>query len=271
MGTRLGQHFLKDKDILAHIAREVLATDGEKLVTSDCVVEIGPGHGELTDALLGAGAKQIIAIERDRTLVSFLRTKYEGQKNIEIIEGDVRKVLAPLAASHPSLVAGCSITGNIPYYLTGFLLRLIGDLVVSGGLSVAKIALLIQKEVAERACTAPPQMNLLAMTLQGWAKPKIVFTVPRGAFSPPPKVTSALLTLTPNSNILPAWTPHCFEIAKIAFRHPRKTLLNNIREGFSTTEEHAKTLVRALGVKENARAALLTPEHVKMLVKMVYN
>jgi 16S rRNA (adenine1518-N6/adenine1519-N6)-dimethyltransferase len=260
MGTRLGQHFLKDKSVLARIAREAL--EG----SPGTAIEVGPGHGELTDALLTEGAKHIIAIERDFTLAVFLRRKYQDDTRVEIVEGDVRKVF-------PELIRNSSyaITGNIPYYLTGYLLRLLGNLATGQKLSATKIVLLVQKEVAERACASPPYMNLLATTLQTWAAPKISFTVPRGAFSPPPKVTSALLILTPHPNLPSEMSSHYFETVRIMFRHPRKTLANNIREGFSLTKERAEALVRALGLKENARASLLTPEHIKMLVKMVYN
>jgi 16S rRNA (adenine1518-N6/adenine1519-N6)-dimethyltransferase len=114
-------------------------------------------------------------------------------------------------------------------------------------------------------------MNLLAAMLQGWAEPKMVTTVPRGAFIPSPKVDSALLTLEPTGKIPREELTRYFETVKKFFRHPRKTLANNLREGFSLTGARAGMLVRTLGHKETARAAELTPEHVKMLIKMVYN
>ena len=258
MGKRLGQYFLKDKKILAHIAREALAHP------TPCVIEVGPGHGELTDALLESGATKVVAIEKDTALVSLLRTKYGSDRRVEIVEGDVRILL-------PTITTPCVIAGNIPYYLTGYLLRLLGEFTANNRSLITKTVLLVQKEVAERASAEAPRMNLLAATLQGWARSHIAFTVPRSAFAPPPKVNSALLVLTPTEAVPREHLSRYFQIMKVLFRHPRKTLVNNLASGFSLTKERAGTLVHTLGFKENARAAELTAEHAKTLAKMMYN
>lgn len=269
MGKRLGQHFLRDKKVLARIAQEALSTDDSRPLTNNVVIEIGPGHGELTDALLVGGAEKIIVVERDSMLADALRSKYRANTRIKIIEGDVRNALPALSAGDEPKKSTYTVVGNIPYYLTGYLLRLLGDLVASRKLSVARVVLLVQSEVAERACAAPPHMNLLAAALQGWAKPEVAFAVPRGAFSPPPKVTSKLLILTPLSNTDSKVFPRYFEVVRMVFRHPRKTLANNLREGLSLAKEDLEKLVGALGLKKGARAAELTPEHIKTLLKAV--
>lgn len=279
----LGQHFLRDRNVLARIARETLSINGQELITNNFVIEIGPGHGELTDALLAAGAKKIIAIEKDWALASELRKKYGDKGKVEVIEGDVREILPKLfenclpTADLPKgekLEIGNSshaVAGNIPYYLTGYLLRLLGEIIINHSSLINKVVLLIQKEVAERACVTAPHANLLSSMIQGWAKPRVAFTVPRGAFAPPPKVSSALLVLTPLPREELVQLSHYFEITKLLFAHPRKTLLNNFREGFSLDTRRAEQFVRDLDLLTHVRPSLLTPSHIKMLVKMVYN
>lgn len=266
MGKRLGQHFLKDGPAIARIAREAL--DG----SPHSIVEIGPGHGELTDTLLAGGAENIIAVERDSLLADMLRSKYRAHRRVEIIEGDIRKVLPTLPASHyPLLTAHYTIVGNIPYYLTGFLLRSLGDMAARDELKATRVVLLVQKEVAMRATANAPHMNLLAAVIQGWARPRVAFSVPRGSFSPPPKVDSALLTLEPEMKMPHGELAHYLVTVKKLFRQPRKTLANNLREGFSLTRARTETVMEALGVEKNARAAELTLLHIKTLAKMMYN
>lgn len=270
MTPRLGQHFLRDTNVLSRIAQEALATDDSSPM--DCIVEIGPGHGELTDALLVGGAQKILAIEKDRLLARKLREKYQSDTRVKTLEGDVRKILPALHATHPSLLtAPHVVVGNIPYYLTGFLFRLLGDMASRSELRTMRIVLLVQKEVAMRAAADTPHMNLLAATIRGWARPRIAFSVPRGSFSPPPKVTSALLTLEPERKMPQGELAHYLATAKKLFRQPRKTLANNIREGFSLTKARAEAVIAALGIEKNARAAKLTPQHIKTLAKMMYN
>lgn len=274
-GRRLGQHFLEDKNILAQIAREALSTNHQKLITSNCVIEIGPGHGELTKALIENGAEHIVAIEKDQKLCEHLvKSKgqwVKGSGQLEVIHSDVRTALPELTKNSKLMTKNFVITGNIPYYLTGYLLRLLGDLVINHKLSVTRIALTVQKEVAERACAEAPHANLLSSTIRGWASPRIAFSVPRGAFAPPPKVNSALLILEPLAWETEKADPRYFAVAKKTFAHPRKTLANNLRAGFSPTAENAERFVKDLGLSPQDRPSALTPSHIKTLVKMVYN
>ncbi|MDP3974955.1 MAG: 16S rRNA (adenine(1518)-N(6)/adenine(1519)-N(6))-dimethyltransferase RsmA [Candidatus Jorgensenbacteria bacterium] len=265
MGKRLGQHFLKDKKILARIAEEALPSP------HTIVIEIGPGHGELTEELLKRRPEKIIAIEKDRALAAGLRSKYEGNERVEIVEGDVREILPSLTKNSQLKTKNWIITGNIPYYLTGYLLRLLGDLVINHQLLITKIVLTVQKEVAERIVASAPHANLLSIMIRGWATPAIAFAIPRGAFSPSPKVSSALILIEPREKETSEIHAQYFEMVKKVFQHPRKTLANNIREGFSLARERAEKIVETLGLSRDARAAKLTPAHIKMLAKMMYN
>lgn len=194
MGKKLGQYFLKSNEAIKKIVAAL------ELKTGETVIEIGAGHGELTEELgvrcpsvakAVAGRQvlgvKIIAIERDEQLVQILKKKFEENKNIEIIEGDVRKELKAISEK-------CKVyklVGNIPYYLTGYLLRQIGELKNKPEVCV----LTIQKEVAERIIAQPPKMNRLAASIQFWAIPEIILTLPRSVFKPEPGVESAVIRL----------------------------------------------------------------------------
>lgn len=252
MGRKLGQHFLKDGKVLAAIARETL------VASKSPVIEIGPGHGELTESLIAAGAEKIVAIEKDPSLAILLREKYAARPSVTIVEGDVRKILPELVAT-----TGSVITGNIPYYLTGYLLRRLGELITDDPKLITKVVLLVQKEVAERACATAPRTNLLSAVIHGFAEPKIALTVPRGAFAPPPKVDSALLVLVPHTNMATEKFARYVRAAKTLFAHPRKTVTNNLRDLLGT--ERTQALLAETGIKENARPAELSPAEIEKI------
>lgn len=170
---RLGQHFLSDPGILGRIADAVDVQPGET------VLEIGPGKGGLTEALLARGAR-VIAIERDRGLAAALQ--HEGLK---VVTGDALKVEWPPVAK---------IVGNIPYYITSPLI----DRALRPPLP-ERVVFLVQAEVADRLA-APPggkTYGALSVGVQATCRVERLFTVAAGSFRPPPKVRSAVIRLTP--------------------------------------------------------------------------
>lgn len=221
MPARLGQHFLKNKNVLQDIARSLNVED------NDGVIEIGPGHGELTEFILKEISKKenskLMLIEKDIKLYKKLLDAFSLRGNIELIHHDALKFIPKLFTNHQLQFTNYKIVGNIPYYITGKLLRIISEL----DPLPKKIVLLIQKEVAERVCATPPHMNLLAASVQVWAEPKILFHVPRHDFSPPPDVESAVIILnSASSPQLPA--PSYYKFIKTLFKQPRKTIMNNL-------------------------------------------
>lgn len=259
MRQRLGQHFLKDSETQARIAAALEIQGGET------IIEIGPGHGELTQELLALSDKllvkpTIIIAEKDPSLVTALQEKFTKKENLEIIEGDAREILPSLTLKLKA--TSYKLIGNIPYYLTGFLLRIIGEL----DPLPARVVLMVQKEVAERVYARPPQMNKLAASIQIWAAPKILFRVPREAFSPPPKVDSALLLLKPHSpSILPEEREEYYAAIKILFAQPRKTLLNNVSSGLQSSKEEASRLLKNLNIDPSLRPQSLSLEQIERL------
>lgn len=178
MGKRLGQHFLVNSSVAERIVTAA------RVQPDDVVLEIGPGKGVLTH-LLAQKAKHVIAIEKDKNLVIYLKNRFEAVKNIEIIEQDILK--------YSDVRHRYIIVANLPYYITSRFLRLFLEEMPNKPISMT---LMVQKEVAERICAKPPNMNLLALSVQAFGKPKILFTVGKGNFSPPPEVESAVIQIS---------------------------------------------------------------------------
>lgn len=211
--VRLGQHFLRDARILHRIVEVLAPKEGE------VIVEIGPGRGALTRELASHPKVHIIAIEKDPRLAASLAHEMKTSKHVNILEGDVRteleKIVRPLGEY--------KLAGNIPYYLTGYLLRLVGELENKP----ARTVLMVQSEVAERIVAVPPRMNRLAASVGFWANPKIALRVPKSAFAPPPRIDSAVIVLEP---ISAAGDPgRYFRTVRALFAQPRKTIGNNVR------------------------------------------
>ena len=235
---RLGQHFLINKTKLQKI---VEALD---LKPGDAVIEIGPGHGELTDELRNKNNElKLMTIERDNDLVELLKNKFARDKNLEVVHDDVLKILPDLCLKlHNS---NFKIVGNIPFYITGYLLRILGELKNKPSL----IVLTVQKEVAERICAEPPKMNLLAASVQFWAEPKIVDYIPKTDFQPQPKVDSAIIKLVVSNQPL-ATSENYYKLIKILFKQPRKTILNNLASGVklqASNDRSKEEIIKILG------------------------
>jgi 16S rRNA (adenine1518-N6/adenine1519-N6)-dimethyltransferase len=208
------------QSILERIALAVCpeyAASPEKCGT---VVEIGPGRGALTSHLL-ARVERVIAIEIDPVLVQYLRAEFRDEPRLTLVETDVLK--ADLTQWGTVTVAG-----NLPYYITSPILE--KTLALGGQLNRA--VFLMQKEVAERLTAAPGSRDYGYLTVQTQllSAPELLFTVPAGAFRPPPKVDSAVVRLTPNpQSEFPALDRKKFlHFVGLCFRHKRKTIRNNL-------------------------------------------
>ncbi len=183
---RLGQNFLINGVKLRKIVETL------DLKSDDTIIEIGPGHGELTEELRIQNLEfRVIAVEKDKKLAENLKEKFAHDENIKIIEADILKILPQIPKSYVLNSKSYKIVGNIPYYITGHLLRIVSELKNKPSL----IVLTVQKEVAERICAEPPKMNLLAASVQFWAEPKIIDYISKKDFRPQPKVDSAIIKL----------------------------------------------------------------------------
>ena len=273
---RLGQHFLKNKSALKKIA------DALELKPGDFVIEIGAGHGELTNELLSLSFEvldkkanpkiKIIAVEKDKELVKILREKFAGDKNVEITEGDAIQTIKKLPTNIiPQLwynvsskkggggsLAGFKIVGNIPYYITGHLLRIIGELKNKPELCVFTI----QKEVAERIAAQPPKMNRLAASVQFWAEPEIVGILPKKDFEPQPEVDSAVIKLKTKNEKLKINEMDYYRTVRILFAQPRKTILNNLASAKTENKALLAEKLKKIGINPQSRPQNLRVEDI---------
>jgi 16S rRNA (adenine1518-N6/adenine1519-N6)-dimethyltransferase len=257
---KLGQHFLVNDSNAARIV------DALGDISHSTVLEIGPGRGVLT-SLLAKRTRRLIAIELDRVLAAQLRMKFALYPNVEIIEGDVLAIdfstlFGPKpGASRPGLVQTpepVPVVGNLPYYITSdILLRLF-----EFRQCFSTIVIMVQKEVADRLAATPGTRDygLLSATAQLYAKVERLFTLPPGAFSPPPKVHSSVvrLTMSPRVNALNVNEEGFINFLKLSFGQKRKTLWNNLKTEYAP--DLLKEALREAGVKPTVRAETLPLE-----------
>lgn len=239
----LSQNFLSDPRILGRIADAVSATK------TDTVLEIGPGPGGLTGQLLER-AGRVVAIEKDRALVAGLKSKYP---DLILAEGDALEVDWNGLVGGPFLVAG-----NIPYHITSPLI----DKALTPP-RPGRVVFLVQKEVAERVAAGPgsKEYGALSVGVQAVSKPERLFTVPKGAFYPVPKVDSAVLRMTPLAEPLVSDGEvepfRRFVVGMFSFR--RKQLVRALRELKGWDAEQGSAVVAAAGFQPTARGEELSP------------
>ncbi|MDP1706653.1 MAG: 16S rRNA (adenine(1518)-N(6)/adenine(1519)-N(6))-dimethyltransferase RsmA [bacterium] len=265
MGQKLGQNFLKNASKIGEIVKNLNINPG------DILIEIGPGHGALTlpilEAIKSLKDTKLIAIEKDPVLADSLKEKIGNNPKFSLITDDIRKILPNLTQDHQLMAGEYKIVGNIPYYLTGFLLRQLEEIVLKPQI----IVLTIQKEVAERIIAQPPKMNLLAASVQFWSEPKIISFISRKEFQPAPKVDSAIIELKPKLENFPEKSITYYQTIKKIFRQPRKTIKNNIRDGYKNIENGVFEKIEKTGIKTGDRPQNLSLKQLKEISGMLYN
>lgn len=238
----LGQHFLKCDWVVSTLIKA-----GE-INKKDIVLEIGPGTGVLTRELV-KHAKQVIAVEKDEKLAKNLAEslKKEGISNVKIIPSDILLLL-----HRSKIYAKYKVVGNIPYYLTSRLIRIL----LEDKQKPKIIVLTIQKEVAERIVAKPPKMNLLALSVQAYGKPEIVKKVPADCFYPEPKVDSAIIKISDIYDhflkVNQIKKDDFFKIIRKAFSQKRKILRNSLR-GLNLPKELVKKRPEELSLEQWAK------------------
>lgn len=243
----LGQNFLNSKTVAHDIVRAA------ELVPADTVLEIGPGKGFLTEELLVSGA-HVIAVEKDDRMIPFLSEKFADaitQKRFTLIHGDIVEILEKGTLKLPHQY---KLVANIPYYLTGYLVRVFLEAVSKP----ERMVLMLQREVADRIVARDKKESILSIAVKVYGTPHIVKKVPARYFTPAPKVDSAVLAIEniSNKNFTDAESEkRFFEIVRAGFAHKRKKLAGNLRE--TLVGRTSEILVRE-GIPENARAEDIT-------------
>jgi 16S rRNA (adenine1518-N6/adenine1519-N6)-dimethyltransferase len=258
---RLGQHFLADSDWREQIARaiRVSAHSPEFSASLDrttdkpyCWIEIGAGHGEMTEHLASTGAP-VTAIELDAPLVRRLQRLTQQFPNLNVVASDVLKVdIAEIAAGRR-----VRVYGNLPYYITSPILHHL----FAFAPIIDEIHIVIQLEVAERLAAQPGgrDYGYLSVATQLYSRPEIVLKIPREAFDPPPEVASALVTLRlpgRDVNLGDLSKEHLLDFVKVCFAQKRKTLVNNLKSYGKA--DVIRAALEKCGLRADARAEQLS-------------
>jgi 16S rRNA (adenine1518-N6/adenine1519-N6)-dimethyltransferase len=253
---RLGQHFLENLQWREEIARAIRVSPHSTVPLprddQHCWIEIGSGHGEITEHLLATGAP-VYAIEIDPALIAGLRRLSQKFPHLTVVPGDILKAdLAAIAAGRR-----IRIYGNLPYYITSPILH---HLFNFAGL-IDEIHIVIQTEVALRLAAQPgtKSFGYLSVVTQLYARPEFVFEIPRDAFTPPPEVTSALVTLRlpgERAKLSLGDEARFLDLVKLCFSQKRKTLVNNLRS--LAKPDRVREALAALNLRPDSRAEQLT-------------
>lgn len=257
-GAKLGQHFLTGQ----WAARKLAEAAG--IERGDTVLEIGPGTGALTKELLRMSAR-VIAVEKDESLVEVLSKSLNAQIDsgkLTIVPGDVRDL--DLEATN---LGAYTLAANIPYYITGEIIRKF----LTAKQQPKTMALLVQKEVAERIVARDSKESILSISVKAYGKPEIAAKVSKGNFNPPPSVDSAILVVRNISKKFFANLDEAlfFKIVRAGFSSKRKFLAGNLAKEFG--RDVAVRAFENARVHEKARAENLTIEQWKSLAQTIAN
>ena len=248
----LGQHFLRDDNVARRLTELMRPT------RADLVVEIGPGKGALTGRLTSTCGR-LLALEVDTALAARLRARFADEAHVEILDVDARAFdYSRLREQRPDVAGRVLVAGNLPYSVAkAILMRL-----VEAGQAVDEMALMLQREVAERLAAVPGGRTYgsLSVLTQIACDVELAFTVPPGAFSPPPQVDSAVVHLRVRSDPpVPIAEPRRFGIVvRAAFGQRRKSLANALAAGLGLGVEQSRELLAAAGIDPRRRAETLS-------------
>jgi 16S rRNA (adenine1518-N6/adenine1519-N6)-dimethyltransferase len=249
----LGQHWLKDEETLRDIVKAA------KITKDDVVLEIGPGLGTLTKELVKK-ARKVIAVEFDEVLAGRLGSQV-ATNNLVVRHQDILQFdLAQLPLKY-------KVVANIPYYLTGKLMRMFTETANQPEVMV----LLVQKEVAKRLAAKPGELSIIAIATQLAYEVKLSKTVRAELFTPPPKVDSQVVILTKREEALfkNLDQPAYMRVVKAGFSNPRKKLRSSLSAGLGVSKEEADTLLSEAKINGSLRAQNLTLKDWQTLVNVL--
>ena len=249
----LGQNFLSDDTVLSGIA------DAAGIPEHAAVLEVGPGLGSLTRHL-AERAERVTAVELDKDLVPVLRKEFADCPNVEVVQGDILE----FSPDEYFTDGDYYVAANIPYYITSAVIRHL----LEGKARPKRLALTVQKEVAERICAAPGKLSLLALSVQVYGKADMPMIIPAASFYPEPNVDSAVvrIELYDEPLIPQERMDDFFALAKAGFGQKRKTLRNALSSNLHISGAEAETKLLKAGIDPMRRAETLSIEEWKKLL-----
>jgi 16S rRNA (adenine1518-N6/adenine1519-N6)-dimethyltransferase len=250
----LGQHFLTDESAVSRIVA------GAALTAADTVIEVGPGLGVLTRRLVEV-AGRVIAVELDGRLAQKLRETLAAQyANLTVVQADILKsdpaeLLKASGSEQDSDARAYSVVGNLPYNIGAAIVRHF----LEAEPQPRAMTVMLQREVADAICAEPGEMSLLGVSVQIYARPRRLLTLPPRAFYPPPKVTSSVIRLEVLSEpLVPReQRERFFAVLKAGFSAPRKQLANSLAQGLRREASEARAGVLSAGIDPSLRPQAL--------------
>jgi 16S rRNA (adenine1518-N6/adenine1519-N6)-dimethyltransferase len=246
---RLGQNFLTDKKAVAKII------EAAQVGPKDTIVEIGPGTGALT-LELAKKAGQVIAIEKDERMCSLLEKTLADFGNVKVLNQDIRFWPGPEKGVY-------KVVANLPFYLSSLIIRNF----LERANQPEDMVLIIQKEVAQRINAKVPDMSLLAVAVQFYAKTKIISYLSKKSFWPQPEVDAAIIQITPLKQLKKVEPEKFFLVAKAGFSQPRKKLINNLANKLKIKKEEVEKWLLDNNLSLDQRAETLSLEDWIKLAK----
>ena len=263
---KFGQNFLIDTHVLEKIM------NAAQISKDDCVVEVGPGIGTMTQ-YLAERAGHVVAVEIDKALIPILSDTLSAYDNVEVINEDILKVDLNRLVQEKNGGRPIKVVANLPYYITTPIIMGLFE----SHVPVDSITVMVQKEVADRMQVGPgtKDYGALSLAVQYYAKPYIVANVPPNCFMPRPKVGSAVIRLERYEE-LPVKVKDeklMFRIIRASFNQRRKTLANGLKNSaeLDYTKEEIEAAIEALGRGASIRGEALTLEEFAKLADFLYD
>ncbi len=246
----LGQNFMVEESALRRMA------DAAELTPGEAVLEIGAGLGGLT-AYLAARARRVVALEIDGRYVEELQRRFADEPRVEVVQADILK--AHIGEVMGEDARAYKAVGNLPYYITSAIIRHL----LENAAPPRLVVITVQAEVAQRMIAAPPEMSVLAVSVQFYGQPELVFKLPPGVFYPRPSVDSALVRIAPRPAGPPLPPPEWagfFRMVRAGFSQPRKKVKNSLAAGLHLPVEGVVNWLAGAGIEPARRAETLTVE-----------
>ena len=257
---KFGQNFLID----THVLEKIISSAG--VTKEDCVLEIGPGIGTMTQ-YLAENARQVVAVEIDKNLIPILGKTLAGYDNVTVINEDILKVDIKEIAEKYNGGRPIKVVANLPYYITTPIIMGLFE----SGVPIDNITVMVQKEVADRMQEGPGSKDYgaLSLAVQYYAEPEIVANVPPNCFIPRPNVGSAVIRLTRHKE-MPVKVndaEHMFRIIRASFNQRRKTLQNGLNNSpeIPYTKEKILAAIERMGLPATVRGEALSLEQFAQL------
>ena len=261
---RFGQNFLID----THVLEKIIAAAG--VTEDDCVLEIGPGIGTMTQ-YLAEHARSVVAVEIDKNLIPILEDTLSGYDNVRVINEDVLKLDLKKLADEENNGKPVKVVANLPYYITTPIIMGLFE----SRVPLKSITIMVQKEVADRMQVGPgtKDYGALSLAVQYYAKPEIVANVPPNCFIPRPNVGSAVIRLTRYEEppVKVKDEKKMFSLIRASFNQRRKTLVNGLGNAGlpGITKESASAALEQMGLSPTVRGEALTLEQFAQLSDLI--